>query len=222
MNIRTILGLLLLGGLFLAKGASASSHEDCVPINAGTLSTFEDGGNLILTDGLSRMLAFDNSTQGEVEAALAQSIIEFYGFTQQCFVGRAGASMTYWLVGNRIPQGPFAGEDCIPMRNLEIQLIDGRWTIVQVTDSGTIYFNEFGSEEAEAELALQIMTERGFEFQCFVGRPDASMEYYRTDADSDGDGLLDTWETAGFDADGDGIVDIDLPGMGADPNHKDL
>lgn len=40
--------------------------------------------------------------------------------------------------------------------------------------------------------------------------------------DTDGDGLLDTWEIGGIDEDGDGIVDLDLPAMGADPNHKDL
>ena len=41
-------------------------------------------------------------------------------------------------------------------------------------------------------------------------------------ADRDGDGLLDQWETVGFDSDGDGTVDVDLPGFGADPDHKDL
>ena len=41
-------------------------------------------------------------------------------------------------------------------------------------------------------------------------------------ADTDGDGLFDTWEKDGYDADGDGKVDVDLPAMGADPRHKDL
>jgi uncharacterized repeat protein (TIGR01451 family) len=40
--------------------------------------------------------------------------------------------------------------------------------------------------------------------------------------DSDGDGLFDTWEVNGYDADGVPPVDVDLPAMGADPNHKDL
>lgn len=40
--------------------------------------------------------------------------------------------------------------------------------------------------------------------------------------DSDGDGLLDSWETDGLDFDGDGIIDLDLPAMGATPDHKDL
>lgn len=224
MSMKKLLSLLVLGNLLLSGSVYASSHEDCIPVDAMNLRTFEDGGRLILYDDTwdNRMLDFDTSTQGVAEAATAKLIIETYGFTQQCFVGRPDASMKYWLVNGRTPQGPYPGEDCIPMRNLEIQVIDGRWTIVQVHPTlGTIYFSAFPNE-AEARLALRIMTERGFEYQCFVGRADASMEYYRTDEDSDGDGLLDTWETAGFDADGDGIVDIDLPGMGADPNHKDL
>jgi uncharacterized repeat protein (TIGR01451 family) len=40
--------------------------------------------------------------------------------------------------------------------------------------------------------------------------------------DSDGDGLLDVWETNGFDADGDGIIDVNLPAMGANPLRADL
>lgn len=40
--------------------------------------------------------------------------------------------------------------------------------------------------------------------------------------DADSDGLYDIWETKGYDADGDGKIDVDLPAMGADPEHKDL
>jgi hypothetical protein len=50
--------------------------------------------------------------------------------------------------------------------------------------------------------------------------------------DTDGDGLLDCWETSGIDFDGDGTVDLQLydvngdgtiqPSEDADPNHKDI
>ena len=40
--------------------------------------------------------------------------------------------------------------------------------------------------------------------------------------DADGDFLLDGWERNGFDADGDGVIDVDLPGMGANVGRKDL
>lgn len=40
--------------------------------------------------------------------------------------------------------------------------------------------------------------------------------------DDDGDGLLNGWETLGYDQDGDGTIDVNLPAMGADPKKKDI
>lgn len=41
-------------------------------------------------------------------------------------------------------------------------------------------------------------------------------------ADTDGDGLLDDWEINGYDYDNNGVIDVNLPAMGANPNHKDI
>ena len=41
-------------------------------------------------------------------------------------------------------------------------------------------------------------------------------------SDTDGDALPDSWEEDGVDVDGDGTADLDLPAMGADPDHKDI
>jgi uncharacterized repeat protein (TIGR01451 family) len=43
-----------------------------------------------------------------------------------------------------------------------------------------------------------------------------------TSGDADGDGLLDGWERYGYNDNGDGSIDVNLPAMGANPNHKDL
>lgn len=40
--------------------------------------------------------------------------------------------------------------------------------------------------------------------------------------DTDGDGLLDSWETSAVDVDGDGVIDLDLPAWGANPLRQDL
>ena len=48
------------------------------------------------------------------------------------------------------------------------------------------------------------------------------IQFFVLGLDSDGDGLTDKEEIFGYDADGDGVIDIDLPAMGADPNHKDI
>lgn len=42
------------------------------------------------------------------------------------------------------------------------------------------------------------------------------------DEDTDRDGLCDKWEREGVDIDEDGTIDLDLPKLGADPQHKDL
>jgi hypothetical protein len=49
----------------------------------------------------------------------------------------------------------------------------------------------------------------------FSGRGDVNK-------DSDGDGLLDSWETSGYDHDGDGTIDVNLPALGAKKNKKDI
>ncbi len=40
--------------------------------------------------------------------------------------------------------------------------------------------------------------------------------------DTDGDGLPDDWEINGIDVDDDGVIDLDLPMLGADWEHKDV
>ncbi len=44
----------------------------------------------------------------------------------------------------------------------------------------------------------------------------------RIDLDSDGDGLWDDWEQFGIDTDGDGVIDVNLPGLGANKMRKDI
>jgi uncharacterized repeat protein (TIGR01451 family) len=44
----------------------------------------------------------------------------------------------------------------------------------------------------------------------------------RVNMDSDGDGLWDDWERFGIDVDGDGVIDLDLPALGANWQHKDI
>lgn len=57
------------------------------------------------------------------------------------------------------------------------------------------------------------------------GLDDDIEEILGLDADSDDtddDGLYDSWEVLGVDRDGDGTIDLDLPGWGATPHHKDM
>lgn len=49
-----------------------------------------------------------------------------------------------------------------------------------------------------------------------------SISTLSTSGDWDGDGLLDYWETVGVNMDTDPDIELDLPGWGATPDHKDL
>jgi hypothetical protein len=51
---------------------------------------------------------------------------------------------------------------------------------------------------------------------------DVSLTLTLPPADGDDDALPDAWEANGVDFDGNGSIDLDLPGMGADPQHKDI
>lgn len=51
---------------------------------------------------------------------------------------------------------------------------------------------------------------------------DGSQAIVTATQDTDGDGLIDLWETQGIDINEDGIIDLNLPALGADPFHKDL
>lgn len=72
-------------------------------------------------------------------------------------------------------------EDCIPVDpgNVELeQTEDGRWRVVDA-DQWLLAFDEFEN----AQKARDVIRKYGFDRHCFVGRPDASMEYWLSTGD---------------------------------------
>jgi Tol biopolymer transport system component len=71
---------------------------------------------------------------------------------------------------------------------------------------------------------IYVMNADGTGVQRLTNDPaiDDDPDWQPANEDQDFDGLLDSWETNGYDADGDGKVDVDLKAMGADPRHKDV
>ncbi len=69
-------------------------------------------------------------------------------------------------------------EDCIPFNYNQVQAknVGGRWKVVQ----GNMWMLDFASRKDLAEKAVQIMKYYKLDRQCFVGRPNAPMQYYTT------------------------------------------
>ena len=69
----------------------ALSGEDCIGFTPANLQLVKEGTTYLMTDGISRMFIFPN----RVEADLALSVINKYGFNRTCYVGRPGPSLQY-------------------------------------------------------------------------------------------------------------------------------
>jgi hypothetical protein len=88
--------------------------------------------------------------------------------------------MVIWLLvlpGCVTPAAPV--EDCVSFDygSAQVKEIDGRWKIV----IDGMWLLDFGGSQAEATEALGIIQHYAMNKQCFVGRPDPSMEYYLAD-----------------------------------------
>ena len=70
------------------------------------------------------------------------------------------------LLGARLP---------VPLAPTAEGTVSERWKIVE----GSHWIPNLGSNEQEARTAFEIIRKHGFQFICFVGRPNASMTYFR-------------------------------------------
>ena len=70
-----------------------SFSEDCIIVDPTNLTLEEiSGGRWRLSSGSSALIVADEKDDAEA----AKAIIEHYGFTRNCFVGRPDPAMTYW------------------------------------------------------------------------------------------------------------------------------
>ena len=152
--------------------------EDCIGFNPANVQAKNIGGRWKVVDGDHWILDFNTK---EAEAKKARDVIKFYGMTSICFVGRPSPTgkqlMMYFKVGNKAPSGAFPGEDAIAFNNanVEAKKVSGTWKVVD----GNMWMLDFGASEANARKAVWIIKKYGFNFQCFVGRPNAPMMYFR-------------------------------------------
>jgi 2-haloacid dehalogenase len=156
-------------------GASlVTTPDDCLPLHPQAVHVQQVGDNWTVIDGNQAVLDFGAS---QANADRAKAVILHYGFDRICFVGRPDAPMMYFLVGGQAPSGAMPGEDAIAFQlaGVVAQQAAGNWI---VTD-GASRLLDFGNGEGNAVHAVTIIKRYGFTHQCFVGRPNAPMMYFR-------------------------------------------
>lgn len=150
--------------------------QDCLPLDPESVEIEEAGDGYRIVAGESILLAFDEFDN----AKQSRDIIKSYGLTEFCFVGRPDPPMSYWLVDGappyNDPDGGVENEDCIPFDGGNLQIEEtsgGNWRLI-AGDSILLQF----PNRSMAQRGLDIIQFYGFEYLCFVGRPDPPMTYW--------------------------------------------
>ncbi len=154
--------------------ATSKLTEDCIPMNYNNVTATFVGGSWKVTDGSSSLLDFGGN---QANAQKARDIMKHYKMDKQCFVGRPHAPMTYYTAAGSAPTGAYPGEDSISLNpaNVKASFVGGAWKVVD----GSSWLLDFGTKEAEAKNAADIIKFYGFTRMCFVGRPNPGMTYFR-------------------------------------------
>jgi hypothetical protein len=154
--------------------ATAAASEECTAIRPEKVKLKLRSGQWAIVDGDKTILDF----KGDMVSALAAlKIIQHYQFNAQCFIGRGDGGMQYFKSKKGVPSGSYLAEDALEFdpNLLELKLVEGQWKISQ----GEVFLLNFGAAEENARLALDTIKRNGFRYQCFVGRPNAPMIYFR-------------------------------------------
>ena len=159
-------------GMKPVKPRRPAIKEDCLDFNTRDVTLKKESNGYLLTDGRSRMKVFPNRE----EARKALRTIRHYRLDSHCFVGRPQPSMEYWLADGQAPDGAMPNEDCIAFdpAKLRLQKEGSNWLMTDGRSRMRIFPNK-----SEAQQALRIIQEYGFNRTCYIGRPDPSMTYFR-------------------------------------------
>jgi len=163
--------------LALSEASNIFDLEDCIGLDYQNAEVKKINGRWKIVIGNVWYKDFNDK---ESEARLGLQIIKFYKMDSQCFIGRPDPSMEYYKSKGNAPRaqsGQVPGEDCVTFdpNAIELKKIQGNWKIVQ----GNHWLMDFDDKELEARKALAIIKKYKFTHYCFVGRPGASMEYFR-------------------------------------------
>jgi hypothetical protein len=148
-------------------------NEDCIGFDPGAVSASFVGGDWKVVQGSMWLLDYGADAGAAHHAA---DVIHHYHFDQQCFVKRPNAPMMYWKTGDHIAHGNTPGEDCIGLNPMTAAVahVGGSWKVVD----GSNWLLDYGSEHGAADKALAVIQTYQLNRQCFIKRPNASMQYW--------------------------------------------
>ena len=146
--------------------------EDCISFNPNNVAVKQSGTKWLVVDGSHSMFSAPN----KAEAEKIVKIIKHYGLSKSCYVGRPDASFEYLLKGSASPSGVFSGEDCLSFNPAKLT-VKKEGSQYLLTDGSSRMF--MFPNKAEADQTLAMIKKYGFTKTCYVGRPDASLQYMR-------------------------------------------
>lgn len=152
--------------------------EDCLGFDPTNVQARRVDGSWKIVDRSHWILDFG---QNRANAVRAREIIRHYRLNNICYVGRPSRTdrqlMMYFKRDRFVPAGAFPGEDAVQINAaaMRARQVGGTW---RVTDGRSILL-DFGVSEANARKAVWTIQKYDFRYQCFVGRPNPPMTYFR-------------------------------------------
>jgi hypothetical protein len=106
--------------------------------------------------------------RNEADARDAARLLKSLNLNQHGEIGSPRPVMEFWLSNGRAPTGPVSGFRPLPIQlaTLKLEQVQGMW---HVRDAGRVLFN-FGTQEAEARAAVEVIRKHGFNHVGYVGR----------------------------------------------------
>ncbi|MCH8490835.1 MAG: hypothetical protein LAT81_13015 [Oceanicaulis sp.] len=162
--------------------------EDCLPVRPDRLAVARRDGRWKIVDGDNWLWDLGNA---RARANRTLEIIQHYGITRTCYIGRPNPPMTYHLAGQEAPEGQLRGEYCLAFSadSAYVRETGGGWQLVLGNPpppfGSTRRVNEntrridFGDNEAGARQALGVLRRYGYSQRCFVGLRGDNFEYFR-------------------------------------------
>jgi hypothetical protein len=126
-----------------------------------------------IVDGSHLLFYFGNNRS---EAQLSLDVINKFGFTNTCYIGRPDASMQFLKVGDSVPGGSHGSLDCISFNRAGVRIEPaggGQFRLTDGVSSMLIFPNQ-----AEGQEAVDAINQYRLNRQCFVGRPDPSFTFW--------------------------------------------